>query len=641
MEEGNRFVRRAGAALAGLLMAASVTSHAFAAVPHSYRQVNLVSDLPGLTLLPPNGNLKNPWGMSTSPTGIIWISDNGAGVSTLHNPDGTALSRVVTIPAAPGSTEGGKPTGQVFNSTSDFPLTPGPNPKLSVFIFSGEDGTISAWNPQVDPNNAILMADRSTAGAVYKGLALANNGTDNILYATDFHNGAIDMFDAAFHYIGSSSFTDPTLPSGYAPFGIQNIGGKLYVTFAKQKLPDRKDDDSGPGRGFVDTFDPATHVFQRFASQGPLNSPWGLVLAPANFGRFSNDLLVGNFGDGRITAYNPTTRAMLGQLNDAAGQPIAIDGLWGLILDNQQDAEGAHLYFAAGLNDEADGLFGFLAPMDAPTCTLGQVGTDSGHRFADLDVRDTGSGFGSVTITKSVNATTPSVPSPSPSSLRIVRAVQVNAAQPDYVLVEATDAVGNVGHCGLFDLFIPGHPEDRLVIAQDNGGTPLLSFDLQGQGGYHRSGTTPLVTLAGAGRIEAIAIADNQIVVTADGGVFLSRDGFLYRKLPAPLTVTVSMLDGPNRFDPQQVQVHPGDTVVWTNAGQHHHTVNSDPGTAAGGPDSDAQFPTGLAHGDTFSFTVPVTAAPGTAWFYYCRFHAPPGPAHALGPGMTGSITVH
>jgi len=277
--------------------------------------------------------------------------------------------------------------------------------------------------------------------------------------------------------------------------------------------------------------------------------------------------------------------------------------------------------------------------MDLPTCDLGQVGVDgTGKRFADLDIRDAGSGLATVSVTKAVNATTP--PLPTSVELAIVRAVQVDPSRPDFVLVDATDKAGNVGHCGLFDLFVPNLPANRLVIAQDNGGTPTLAFDLQGAGGYHRTGRTPLTTLAGAGQITEIRIDGNQIVVTADNGTFLSRDGFLYQKLPATHTVAVSMLDNPNRFDPREIQVHPGDTVVWTNAGEHHHTVTSDPGTAPGGPNSDVTFPQGLAHGETYSFTVPVTAHAGTQWFYNCRFHARPGDGHSLGPGMTGSITV-
>ncbi|MFO1430220.1 MAG: TIGR03118 family protein [Candidatus Competibacteraceae bacterium] len=273
----------------------------------SYRQTNLVSD-GAVSAAYTDRNLVNPWGISFSPTGPFWVSDNGTGISTLYNgagqpfPLSPASPLVVTIPLPTGSPTGTRatPTGQVFNGTSGFvirdPATGNSGP--SRFIFATEDGTLSGFNSDVNPTSAILTF--SNPNAVYKGLAISSNGSR--LYAANFKVGAIEMFDSDFDPI--TSFTDPNIPSGFAPFNVQDINGKLYVTYAKQQQPDNHDDEAGPGNGFVDVFDEDGNLLQRLVSQGNLNSPWGLALAPGNFGRFSNALLVGNFGDGRIDAFD-------------------------------------------------------------------------------------------------------------------------------------------------------------------------------------------------------------------------------------------------------------------------------------------------------------------------------------------------
>jgi uncharacterized protein (TIGR03118 family) len=339
-----------------------------------YRQRNLVSDLPNIAKFQ-DPNLVNAWGLSHSPNGPWQVSDNGTGLSTQYKGNGMSVPPVVTIPPPAGSPAGttAAPTGNVFNSTSDFVVSKGSASGPSQFLFATEDGTISGWNPSVDSTHAILVVDRSTVrqgkfvGAVYKGLALGSNSSGAFLFATDFRFGAVEMFDAQFQLV--KSFTDTQLSSDcplhgqcFAPFGIQNIGGALYVTFALQNAA-HHDDMAGPGNGFVDVFDTSGNLLRRFASHGTLNSPWGLALAPAGFGPFSNDVLVGNFGDGRINAFSPGSGAFLGQLQDASGHAIAINGLWGLAFGNGGLAGATTtLFFASGLNDEADGLFGSIEP---------------------------------------------------------------------------------------------------------------------------------------------------------------------------------------------------------------------------------------------------------------------------------------
>jgi uncharacterized protein (TIGR03118 family) len=333
----------------------------------AYVQRNLVSDLAGIAKFQ-DPNLVNPWGLSHSPTGPWEVSDNGTGLATSYKGNGMGVPPVVSIPA-PGGGPGGAPTGNVFNPTSGFVISQGGASAPSQFLFATEDGTIAGWNPAVDPAHALIAVDRSAVrqgkfvGAVYKGLALGGN----FLFATDFRFGVVEEFDAQFHLVGS--FTDPALAADcprpgqcFAPFGIANIGGDLYVSFALQDKA-HHDDVAGAGNGFIDVFSTSGTLLRRFASGGSLNSPWGMALAPAGFGAFSNDLLVGDFGDGRINAFDPASGAFLGQLQDTTGRPITINGLWGLAFGNgAQAGDTTTLFFAAGLNDEADGLFGTIVP---------------------------------------------------------------------------------------------------------------------------------------------------------------------------------------------------------------------------------------------------------------------------------------
>ncbi len=340
------------------------------------QQVNLVSDLAGVAAKR-DVNLVNPWGIAYRPTGPFWIADNNSGKSTLYDGSGVAQPLIVNI-AAPAASTGGTATGQVYNGTPDFKLGDG-NPAL--FIFSTEDGAIVAWSGYT-VTNAVVTADRSAIpdaanGAVYKGLAIGSNAAGNFLYATNFRAGTIDVFDTNFKIVKlTGSFTDPAVPAGFAPFGIQNFGGNIYVTYAKQDAA-KHDDVAGAGGGLIDVFDTNGNFTQRFASgtaaggaSPALNSPWGMAVAPASFGAFGNALLVGNFGDGRITAFNLSTGAVIGQLQNSAGTgAVAIPGLWGLIFGNGGQAGSASvLYFTAGIGDppsftnntEQHGLFGSL-----------------------------------------------------------------------------------------------------------------------------------------------------------------------------------------------------------------------------------------------------------------------------------------
>jgi uncharacterized protein (TIGR03118 family) len=339
----------------------------------SYVQTNLVSDIPGLAAHT-DPNLKNPWGTSVGPGTPIWVSDNHAGVTTLYDGAGNPQPRVVEIPAPPSAGNGaaGAPTGQAFNTldntSSDFVIKKGGVSGPAFFLFATEDGTIAGWNPNVDNGHAVIAVDRSTTtdssgdlGANHKGLALVSTPNGKFIYATSFRFGEVDVFDSHFNLV--NTFTDPTVPAGFAPFGIHNIGGKLYVTFAKQG-PGKSDDQARPGNGFVDVFQPNGDLLQRLVSRGKLDSPWAVTLAPAGFGTFGGDILVGNFGNGRINAYDPTTGRFLGELKRPHGGPIVIDGLWGLrFAPTALNSAGPNtLYFTAGLNHEADGLFGTLSP---------------------------------------------------------------------------------------------------------------------------------------------------------------------------------------------------------------------------------------------------------------------------------------
>ncbi len=320
-------------------------------------QTNLVSDVPGwaATVDP---NLVNSWGIAFGPTSPVWVADNGTGLSTLYTGTGSIVPLVVTIPPPQGVMDHSAPTGVVFNGTGSFTVSDGGKSGSALFIFDTEDGTISGWSPAVTTKHSIRVVDNSGMDAIYKGLAIGTTEKGSFIYATNFHSGWVEMYDSNFQWV--KNFTDMEVPEGYAPFGIQNINGKLYVTFAKQDEA-KEDDVAGPGFGFVSVFDLNGNKLKRLISRGALNAPWGLALAPSDFGRFSGALLVGNFGNGWINAYNVSTGALLGHLLNPNGTPLAIDGLWGLAFGTGGPSGPTNtLLFTAGPDHEEHGLFGAL-----------------------------------------------------------------------------------------------------------------------------------------------------------------------------------------------------------------------------------------------------------------------------------------
>jgi len=326
---------------------------------NSYVQHNLVSD--GFVAADhTDHNLVNAWGVAFNPTAFVWVADNGTGLSTLYDGLGNAQSLVVKIPG-PKNSDTGTPTGIVFNATNDFAVTNGTTSGTARFIFATEDGVIAGWAPNVDPTNALRAVVH--ANTVYKSITLASNGTANFLYAADFHGAKIDVYDRTFQLVHMpGGFHDRFIPKGFAPFNIQNIQGDLYVTFAKQD--DQKHDEvDAPGLGVVDVFDSNGNLIRRIGTGGKLNAPWGLALAPAEFGKFGNRLLVGNFGDGAILAFDPHSGTYLGRLHKPDGHVLKIDGLWGIAFGNGVLSQPTGtLFFAAGPDGENHGLYGTVKP---------------------------------------------------------------------------------------------------------------------------------------------------------------------------------------------------------------------------------------------------------------------------------------
>lgn len=325
---------------------------------NAYLQHNLVSDVSGLAdHIDPN--LVNPWGIAFSATGPFWLTDNRSGLSTVYNSAGVVNSLVIAVAT--------HPTGIVQNPNPDFALATG---QPAAFLFCTEEGTIAGWNSAVDPKNAIVKVDRSSSAAVYKGLARANTAAGALLYAANFSSGKIDVFDAVFNpYAPAGGFVDSQIPAGFAPFNIQAFGNKLYVTYALQDSTKRRDV-PGAGNGYVDVFDVTGSLVQRLAAGGVLNSPWGIAIAPSKFGDFAGAVLVGNFGDGAINAFNATTGGFLGTLQDVNGKPLSIPGLWGLIAGNGGSGGDANaIYFAAGIGNggpvQSHGLLGSLQAAPA------------------------------------------------------------------------------------------------------------------------------------------------------------------------------------------------------------------------------------------------------------------------------------
>jgi uncharacterized protein (TIGR03118 family) len=336
---------RTSAAVLGIvgLAIAAQAPIAGAAAGNAYVVNNLVANVSGAAARV-DPNLVNAWGLTASAGSPWWVADNGTNVSTLYPANGTINTRVVQVPI--------HPTGTVFWGNA-----------RAAFVFATEAGTIRGWLPPT--NNSFILADRSDQGAIYKGLALAATPGGDRFYAPDFHNARVDVFDGSLNLISNrGAFTDPQLRDGYAPFGIQTIGSRIFVTYAKQDA-EATDELHGQSLGFVDAYDTSGALLARVAQRGQLNAPWGVALAPADFGRFSGDLLVGNFGDGQINAYEELPSGHFehrGELRTADGASLTIDGLWAIQFGHGSAANGPTntLFFTAGPNDESDGLFGTI-----------------------------------------------------------------------------------------------------------------------------------------------------------------------------------------------------------------------------------------------------------------------------------------
>jgi uncharacterized protein (TIGR03118 family) len=341
-------------------MASMSPAQAESSGANSYHVTKLVSDQPGVARHT-DPNLVNAWGLAASSTSPWWVADNETDVSTLYDGTGTQIPLVVKV--------AGAPTGTVFNGTSDFVVSHNGMSGPSVFLFATESGQIRGWNPAVGTTpppstRSFFVKGRAFAGAVYKGLAIAETSDGPLLYATDFHNGRVDVFDGSFDRVLRHSFQDPNIPADFSPFGIQELGGNIFVTYAMRD-PATDDDVSGSGLGFVDMYDTQGNLLHRVATRHALNAPWGLAWAPDDFGAFSGDLLVGNFGDGQINAYEEQPGGQFvhrGELRTAGGKSLAIDGLWALQFGHGTTANGPlnTLFFTAGPNDEHDGLFGSI-----------------------------------------------------------------------------------------------------------------------------------------------------------------------------------------------------------------------------------------------------------------------------------------
>jgi uncharacterized protein (TIGR03118 family) len=353
-------------AFSGLLFALTTLP---AAAQH-FTRTDLTVDQSSVSPTAPNldGNLRNAWGLTRSATSAWWVSDNAAGVSSLYDAAGVPQSLVVTIPTLGDSGASSAPTGTAFNYSSGFEIAPG---KKAIFLFVTEDGTIAGWNPGVQPTEAVIAFPRSkpatTRRAVYKGCTLVTTAQGTFLYVANFGEGRVDVFDSTFHRVlpGAYAFRDLRIPRGYAPFNVQNVGGNVVATFA-QKQRGSEDEQHGPGKGFVAVFDPQGRLLLDLQHGSFLNAPWGITESPSDFGVFSHRLLIGNQGDGTINAFNLVSGRFEGQLLDANGAPLAIDGLWALsFASNGASGSAIEMYFTAGPHEETDGLFGKIVPLAA------------------------------------------------------------------------------------------------------------------------------------------------------------------------------------------------------------------------------------------------------------------------------------
>ncbi|MBV8124535.1 MAG: TIGR03118 family protein [Paucibacter sp.] len=318
-----------------------------------YVATDLVTDVPLSTYASghTDSHLVNAWGLAFNPQGFAWVANNGTASLTVYDGNGVQQSTIVTTPP--------KPTGLVFNASGDFMV----GGSSSQFILATTGGLLAAWATGMSQNIAQTVYDGSASGSNFKGLAIGAVGASNYLFAADFHNNAVAIFNGSFQPVAAAgTFKDPSMPAGYAPFGIQAIGNHIYVAYAMQDSQ-AKQAVAGVGVGAVDVFDMSGTLIKRLITGSALNAPWGMAMAPSNFGAFSNALLVANFGDGRVNAYDPNSGALLGALSQSNGMPIAIDGLWGIAFGNGINSQPSNtLFFAAGPNSGMHGVYGRIDP---------------------------------------------------------------------------------------------------------------------------------------------------------------------------------------------------------------------------------------------------------------------------------------
>jgi uncharacterized protein (TIGR03118 family) len=322
-----------------------------------FRVARLVSDQPGKAQTT-DPNLVNAWGLAFSPTSPLWVSNNGTSTSTLYTGATSPSTSITQVPLVVKIPAGGAPTGVVFNPTNGFALGSGGKTGPALFIFAAETGSITAWNSSGDPTRAVKVAH--VRNAVFKGLAMVSMDDKPYLLATDFHHGRVDVFDSTFHRVSMPrAFGSHRIPRGYAPFNVADLDGRVYVTYAKQDSA-RHDDVAGRGHGFLSVFGSRGHFLRTLVRRGPLDSPWGLAVAPRGFGGLAGRLLVGNFGNGRIHVVDRGTGRVVATLRNGSGRPVVIDGLWALLPGNGVSGSTSDVWFSAGPDGESHGLLGML-----------------------------------------------------------------------------------------------------------------------------------------------------------------------------------------------------------------------------------------------------------------------------------------
>jgi uncharacterized protein (TIGR03118 family) len=494
-------------AVLGLLISGIPSSFAQSSTSNAYLAHNLVSDLPGIADHQ-DPNLVNPWGNGFGAT-PFWIGNNGTGTSTLYDGTGAASALVVTIPNAGGAGNAGPVTGVIFNSfgsnTSAFTVAAG---KPSNFIFCTEEGVVAGWNGSASGTAASILFDNSKSGAVYKGCALGGTSSAPLLFAANFNAGRVDVYDGSLKLNQGSfanAFANPAVPQGFAPFDVQVMNGAVYVTYAKQN-DEKHDDVAGAGNGYLAVFDQTGTLIANLISQGALNSPWGMAVAPSNFGAFGGALLVGNFGDGKINAFNLTTGKLLGTLNDTKGAPISIQGLWSINFGSgARNEDPLTLYFTAGIgggpkNDpvESHGLLGSIQPAPVFTSTnISAAGAGAPGQIApNTWVTIKGNALSAVSA-----ASTPSgSPLPATSLGGVTVTVNGEAAPLSSVSNQA------------ISFFVPVdiQPGNAQIVVTNNG---LASASVQATAGPLAPALFTIGTAASTGHAYAMAMHANSMMI--------------------------------------------------------------------------------------------------------------------------------